>query len=137
MVLKRIILFIFTLIYIFYDNWIPTPSCSNITPNYQQHIQEDNLNDTADDDDLKVMMVADLMLSGHHGSSSGYGSFLDLDLYFKDYYFSRFFIVCTHLFNLSTYYLSTNTYNVLVIKGSILQVSFENGCLIVEVLKCI
>ncbi|GJT36520.1 hypothetical protein Tco_0926939 [Tanacetum coccineum] len=41
------------------------------------------------------MMVSDLMLSGG-SSSSGYGSYLDLlDLYFKDYYFLRFFtVVC-------------------------------------------
>ncbi|GJT89063.1 metallophosphoesterase 1-like protein [Tanacetum coccineum] len=87
MMLKRIILFIFTFIYIFYDNWIPTPSCI-------QQQQHDNLQE--EDNDLKVMMVSDLMLSGGSSSSSGYGSYLDLlDLYFKDYYFSRFFtVVC-------------------------------------------
>ncbi|GKC07574.1 MADS-box transcription factor 23, partial [Tanacetum coccineum] len=84
MILNRIILFIFKFIYIFYDNWIPAPSC--IPNNQQQHIQQDNLYD-----DRKVIMVSDLMLSGG-SSSSRYGSYLDLlDLYFKDYYFSRFF----------------------------------------------
>ncbi|GKA93647.1 metallophosphoesterase 1 [Tanacetum coccineum] len=91
MMLKRIILFIFTFIYIFYDNWIPTPSCI-------QQQQHDNLQE--EDNDLKVMMVSDLMLSGGSSSSSGYGSYLDLlDLYFKDYYFSRFFTILEYAYN--------------------------------------
>nr|XP_043617011.1 metallophosphoesterase 1-like [Erigeron canadensis] len=81
MILKQhILLFIFTFLYIFYDHWVPSPSC-DVVPGVTntEHIEDD------DDYDLKVMMVADLLLSGH---DSGSGFF---DSHLKDYYFTRFF----------------------------------------------
>lgn len=85
MILKQILLIIFTFLYIFYENWVPTPSCDVVSNPNNQETHHD-----VEEDDLKVMMVADLLLSGQR-----YGSgYLDLDQHFKDFYFSRFFKVC-------------------------------------------
>ncbi|KAK9075277.1 hypothetical protein SSX86_003599 [Deinandra increscens subsp. villosa] len=80
MILKRLLLFIFIFLYTFYEDWLPTPSCTVVPGANNQQIHRAQV-----EDDLKVMMVADLMLSGHE-TGSGY-----LDLHFKDFYFSRFF----------------------------------------------
>ncbi|XP_024971077.1 metallophosphoesterase 1-like [Cynara cardunculus var. scolymus] len=80
MVQKRLLLFLVTILHIFYENWVPTPSCDVVPGVSNQEIHQGKV-----EDDLKVMMVADLLLSGHE-SRSGY-----LDLHFKDFYFSRFF----------------------------------------------
>ncbi|KVI07583.1 hypothetical protein Ccrd_014009 [Cynara cardunculus var. scolymus] len=82
MVQKRLLLFLVTILHIFYENWVPTPSCDVVPGVSNQEIHQGKV-----EDDLKVMMVADLLLSGHE-SRSGY-----LDLHFKDFYFSRFFRV--------------------------------------------
>ncbi|KAI3508072.1 hypothetical protein L1887_23072 [Cichorium endivia] len=81
--LKRLLLFILTFVHIFYDNWVPNPSCNVVPSGNNQEIDQGNL--AKGEDGLKVMMVADLLLMGHetvHGS---------LDLHFKDFFFSRFF----------------------------------------------
>ncbi|KAL8253229.1 hypothetical protein R6Q59_036922 [Mikania micrantha] len=80
MILKRILLFLFIFLYTFYENWLPTPACTVVPGANNQEIHRPQVKD-----DLKVMMVADLLLSGRE-SGSGY-----LDQYFKDFYFSRFF----------------------------------------------
>ncbi|KAJ0796366.1 putative calcineurin-like phosphoesterase domain, ApaH type, metallo-dependent phosphatase [Helianthus annuus] len=77
MILKRLLLSLFIFLYMFYENWLPTPSCT-LLPGQQIH--HPNVGD-----DLKVMMVADLMLSGRDSGSRYW------DLHFKDFYFSRFF----------------------------------------------
>ncbi|KAI3756985.1 hypothetical protein L6452_04518 [Arctium lappa] len=77
---KRLLLFIIVFLHIFYENWVPTPSCDVVSGVNNQEIDHGKM-----EDDLKVMMVADLLLSGHD-SGSGY-----FDLHFKDFYFSRFF----------------------------------------------
>lgn len=81
--LKRLLLFILTFVHIFYDNWVPNPSCNVVPSGNNQEIDQGNL--AKGEDGLKVMMVADLLLMGHetvHGS---------LDLHFTDFFFSRFF----------------------------------------------
>ncbi|XP_071732156.1 uncharacterized protein [Rutidosis leptorrhynchoides] len=80
MILKHVLLFIFTFLYIFYDNWVQTPSCDVVPSSNNQEIENEQM-----DVNLNVMMVADLLLPGRD-SRSGY-----LDLHFKDYYFTRFF----------------------------------------------
>ncbi|XP_061364016.1 uncharacterized protein LOC133307514 isoform X2 [Gastrolobium bilobum] len=65
------------------EEWVSTPSCKvvpSINPNLilQQHVQFGD-----DPDDLKVMMVADLLLLG---SEAGY-----VNHFFRDYYMSKFF----------------------------------------------
>ncbi|XP_076937732.1 uncharacterized protein LOC143605537, partial [Bidens hawaiensis] len=80
MILKRILLFIFIFLYTFYDNWLPTPSCTLVPgPNDPQ------INTLQVEDELKVIMVADLMLPGRE-TGSGY-----LDMQFMEFYFARFF----------------------------------------------
>lgn len=64
---------------VFYEERASTPSCV-VLPSGSVHEAAG-----ADPDDLKVMMVANLLLLG---SKSGY-----LDLFFRDYYLSKFFKV--------------------------------------------
>ncbi|KAL4557242.1 hypothetical protein LXL04_035415 [Taraxacum kok-saghyz] len=81
--MKRLLLFLVTFLHIFYDNWVPNPSCNVIPSGNNQEI--DHVDFGKLEDDLKVIMVADLLLTGH---DSAPGS---LDLHFKDFFFSRFF----------------------------------------------
>ncbi|KAJ9546197.1 hypothetical protein OSB04_025904 [Centaurea solstitialis] len=87
---RRLLLFIITFLHLLYENWIPTPSC-DVVPSFnnpqfdpQKAVEKE---EEEEDDDLKVMIIADLLLSGH---DSGLG-YLELDLHFKDFFFSRFF----------------------------------------------
>ncbi|KAM0971744.1 hypothetical protein FF1_019636 [Malus domestica] len=66
-----------------YEEWVSTPSCKTTpTPNIPEPIPEHH------PDDLKVMLVADLLLLG---SDSGYFNHL-----FRDYYLSKFFTKSFH-----------------------------------------
>jgi hypothetical protein len=62
-----------------YEEWVSTPSCTDLD---HQPAIELNLDHP---DDLKVMMVANLLLLG---SEAGF-----FNLYFRDYYLSKFFRV--------------------------------------------
>nr|XP_011464590.1 PREDICTED: metallophosphoesterase 1-like [Fragaria vesca subsp. vesca] len=59
-----------------YDDWVSTPSCRPVPEPDPAHSQ-------AHPDDLKVMMVANLLLLGSHSSY--------LDLLFRDHFVSKFF----------------------------------------------
>ncbi|XP_055959915.1 uncharacterized protein LOC126664368 isoform X2 [Mercurialis annua] len=65
---------------LFYEERVSLPSCTLVPSNSRQNdaAEEKNL-----DDDLKVMIVANLLLVG---SKTSY-----FDLYFRDYYMSKFF----------------------------------------------
>ena len=62
-----------------YEEWVSTPSCTDL--DHQPAIELD----LDHPDDLKVMMVANLLLLG---SQAGF-----FNLYFRDYYLSKFFRV--------------------------------------------
>ncbi|KAH7524426.1 hypothetical protein FEM48_Zijuj06G0117900 [Ziziphus jujuba var. spinosa] len=64
---------------IFHEDWLSTPSCKTLPgepiTDTQHHLDEN--------DDLKVMIVADLLLAGSEARF--------IDLLFRDYYMSKFF----------------------------------------------
>ncbi|KAG8503899.1 hypothetical protein CXB51_001868 [Gossypium anomalum] len=69
-------------IFMVYEEWVSFPSCKclpSTTYNPDKHVE--NVDDSLED--LKVMMVANLLLLG---SEAGF-----VNLYFRDYYMSKFF----------------------------------------------
>ncbi|KAI8550456.1 hypothetical protein RHMOL_Rhmol06G0107800 [Rhododendron molle] len=62
---------------VIFEDRVSIPSCAVVPDMGQQYVEEDH------PDDLKVMMVANLLLLG---SEAGYTNIL-----FRDYYLSRFF----------------------------------------------
>ncbi|KAJ1401048.1 hypothetical protein SESBI_29058 [Sesbania bispinosa] len=59
-----------------FEEWVSTPVCK-VVPSTNQHVR------LGEEDDLKVMMVANLLLLG---SEAGY-----VNRFFRDYYMSKFF----------------------------------------------
>ncbi|KAI8014074.1 Metallophosphoesterase 1 [Camellia lanceoleosa] len=74
-VLRLLPLIVIAALVVFEDR-VSIPSCV-VVPNGEQHVEEDH------PDDLKVMMVANLLLLG---SEAGYNN-----IFFSDYYLSKFF----------------------------------------------
>ncbi|KAI9200813.1 hypothetical protein LWI28_013520 [Acer negundo] len=71
---------------IVYEEWVSAPSCKSLPG--LDHRQHDPVPDS---DDLKVMMVADLLLLG---SEAGF-----VNRYFRDYYMAKFFRKSFHTVN--------------------------------------
>lgn len=76
---------------VIFEDRVSIPSCAVAPDLGQQYVEEDH------PDDLKVMMVANLLLLG---SEAGYTNIL-----FRDYYLSRFFAV----YALSNYFFPPNS----------------------------
>ncbi|XVE95338.1 hypothetical protein REPUB_Repub02eG0088400 [Reevesia pubescens] len=68
--------------FLVYEEWVSFPSCK-LLPNTVNHPDEHVVNQDDSPEDLKVMMVANLLLLG---SEAGF-----FNLYFRDYYMSKFF----------------------------------------------
>lgn len=71
-------------IFMVYEDWVSFPSCKLLpSTTYSPDKHVENVDDSLED--LKVMMVANLLLLG---SEAGF-----VNLYFRDYYMSKFFKV--------------------------------------------
>ncbi|XVE60461.1 hypothetical protein DITRI_Ditri05aG0130400 [Diplodiscus trichospermus] len=68
--------------FVIYEEWVSFPSC-RLLPNTADLPDEHVGNEDDSPEDLRVMMVANLLLLG---SEAGF-----IDLYFRDYYMSKFF----------------------------------------------
>ncbi|KAF2291521.1 hypothetical protein GH714_025099 [Hevea brasiliensis] len=98
-----------------YEDWVSTPSCTIVPttayPNQEYVVdKEDNT-----EEDLKVMMVANLLL---YGSEAGI-----FNQYFRDYYLSKFFMYLLLFFSMKSFH--TLKPDMLLVLGDVSAKGFE------------